>query len=140
MFFNGISHLLPLRMPTFSIYSFSTMSEYRYVPSCELQKPVILRISSLLGSFDRCSRRPLLPDMCVRVKVYCNQRLVGPEVQTEYRPPCPPSLRGERHRWGEVLELPIRYSELSEDAFLLITLWAADRNHGEVHFQLFSCC
>uniref|UniRef100_A0A914XUV8 Phosphatidylinositol 3-kinase catalytic subunit type 3 n=1 Tax=Panagrolaimus superbus TaxID=310955 RepID=A0A914XUV8_9BILA len=111
-------------------------SDYRYVPSCDIQKPVIIRISSLLGSFDQCynGRRPLPSDMCIRVGVYCSGRRIGPPVQTEYRPPGPTTLRGstERHKWGETLELPIRYSELSKDAFLLITLWAADRNHGEI--------
>uniref|UniRef100_A0AC34FUH0 C2 PI3K-type domain-containing protein n=1 Tax=Panagrolaimus sp. ES5 TaxID=591445 RepID=A0AC34FUH0_9BILA len=118
----------------------SPHSDYRYVPSCDIQKPVIIRISSLLGSFDQCynGRRPLPSDMCIRVAVYCSGRRVGPEVQTEYRPPGPTTLRGstERHKWGETLELPIRYSELSKDAFLLITLWAADRNHGEVSDKL----
>jgi len=67
--------------------------------------------------------------------VYCNNRKVGPEVQTEYHPDSGGSTgmgSTEIHKWGETLELPVRYSELSKDAFLLISLWAADRNHGEV--------
>lgn len=117
-------------------------SLYRYVPSGEIKKPVIIKISSLLGFFDRCynGRKPLPLDMSVRVTVYCNNRKVGPEVQTEYHPHNSVNISvgsTELHKWGEVLELPVFYSELSRDAFLLLTLWAADRDSGEVRQKYF---
>uniref|UniRef100_A0AC34Q3N6 Chromatin modification-related protein MEAF6 n=2 Tax=Panagrolaimus sp. JU765 TaxID=591449 RepID=A0AC34Q3N6_9BILA len=115
----------------------SPQSEYRYVPSSEIRKPVIFKICSLLGYFDQCyhGKQPLPLDMCVKVAVYCNNRRVGPEVQTEYHPHTEGRTgvgNTEIHKWGETLELPIRYSELCKDAFLLISLWAADKTEGEV--------
>uniref|UniRef100_A0A7E4UXK9 Phosphatidylinositol 3-kinase catalytic subunit type 3 n=2 Tax=Panagrellus redivivus TaxID=6233 RepID=A0A7E4UXK9_PANRE len=108
--------------------------DYQYAYSCDLVDPVSIKITSLVGVLDRCynGRQPLSTDMSLRVNVYCNDRRVGPEVQTAYQPPKQKSTNGELHCFNEMLQLPVLYSELSRDAFLHFTLWGADRKHGEI--------
>lgn len=59
-------------------------------------------------------------------QVYCNNQQIGYPVCTSYHtPPDPSQLARQKliQKWNEWLTLPIRYSDLSRDAFIHVTIW-----------------
>ncbi|VDK50743.1 unnamed protein product [Anisakis simplex] len=98
--------------------------EFLYVYSCDLDRNVQVRVGSLEGSASIFTRSPIVNggNYFVTISVYCNGRLVGVPVSTSYKPP-PSSSRVALHTWDEWITLPVKYSELSRDAFIYTRLY-----------------
>ncbi|CAB3407842.1 unnamed protein product [Caenorhabditis bovis] len=101
-----------------------------FVYSSDLQTNVQIKVIEFEGIFrDALNPTRRLSQLFAEITVYCNQRPVGYPVSTSFRSP-PNSGQLARHKlihsWNEWLTLPIRYSELSRDAFLHITVWEVD--------------
>ncbi|KAI6220427.1 Phosphatidylinositol 3-kinase catalytic subunit type 3 [Aphelenchoides besseyi] len=98
--------------------------DFTYVCSGELNLPVCVDILSLSG-YGR--NRGFSGEMMLKVSVYCNRRKVGPDVSTKYSPSRVSSstvtARRELQTWGELLQLPLTYSEATADTLLHFTLW-----------------
>ncbi|KHN83796.1 Phosphatidylinositol 3-kinase catalytic subunit type 3 [Toxocara canis] len=97
-------------------------SEFLYVFSCDLDRNVQIRVSSLEGSASIFTRSSVVTggNFFVTISVYCNGRLVGVPVSTSYKPQ-PSIARVALHTWDEWITLPI--NELSRDAFIYARLY-----------------
>ncbi|CAD5207974.1 unnamed protein product [Bursaphelenchus xylophilus] len=96
--------------------------DFLYVCSSELDVPLRIRVVSLFGHVQRSDTYS--GEMFLKLTLYCNQRKVGREVCTAYKPaPTQAPNNRELQRWNEWIQLPLTYSELSRDAMLHLTLW-----------------
>uniref|UniRef100_A0A0N5AFY1 Phosphatidylinositol 3-kinase catalytic subunit type 3 n=1 Tax=Syphacia muris TaxID=451379 RepID=A0A0N5AFY1_9BILA len=103
---------------------------YRYVHSCEVETDVKIRVCSLEGVLPKnYNNSPSVSgkNFFVTLSVYCNQRIVGFPVPTSYKSQ-PTNSRNLLQNWDEWITLPIKYSELSRDAFVHICLWDVSEN------------
>uniref|UniRef100_A0A915AJ48 Phosphatidylinositol 3-kinase catalytic subunit type 3 n=2 Tax=Parascaris univalens TaxID=6257 RepID=A0A915AJ48_PARUN len=99
-------------------------SQFLYVYSCDLDRNVQIRVGSLEGSASIFTRSSVVTggNFFVTISVYCNKRLVGVPVSTSYKPQ-PSASRVALHTWDEWITLPIKYSELSRDAFIYARIY-----------------
>ncbi|KAI1724754.1 phosphoinositide 3-kinase family, accessory domain (PIK domain) domain-containing protein [Ditylenchus destructor] len=102
---------------------------FAYLYSSEVNVPVRVRVVSLYGFLPNPQHMPS-GCMYLKIAVYCNgKRVAGRDVQTSFR--ASTLYNGPNRdiqKWNEWCTLPIRYSELSRDALLHITLWDCGEN------------
>ncbi|CAD6194718.1 unnamed protein product [Caenorhabditis auriculariae] len=101
---------------------------FLYVYSCDLQNNLQIKISELEGTF-RDLENPIrkISQVFAEVTVYCNDRPIGYPVSTSFRPVPEPGARTKLlQAWGEWLTLPVRYCDLSRNAFLHLCVWEMD--------------
>uniref|UniRef100_A0A5S6Q949 Phosphatidylinositol 3-kinase catalytic subunit type 3 n=1 Tax=Trichuris muris TaxID=70415 RepID=A0A5S6Q949_TRIMR len=105
----------------------------RFVYSCDVNRLVKVKVGSLEGHFPKPSVRSLLEEerstsQCVALQdrivhniylhcqIFCNGRPFGLPVHTSFK------SFTLRYNWNEWLVLPIKYCDLSRDAFLAFTI------------------
>ncbi|CAI5438733.1 unnamed protein product [Caenorhabditis angaria] len=99
---------------------------FSYVYSCEIHSNVQLRVVEFEGIFrDPENPTKRLTQLFAEVMVYCNNRPVGYPVSTSFKNNSEVN-RQKLQDWSEWLTLPIRYSDLSRDAFIHVTVWEVD--------------
>ncbi|VDO23553.1 unnamed protein product [Haemonchus placei] len=105
----------------------TSQDSFLYVYSCDLTANLQVKICDFEGKY-RDPHNPIrkLRQLCAQATVYCNGRAVGYSVMTSFKPP---PEEGDRSRntliqsWGEWLTLPVRYCDLSRDAFIHFSIW-----------------
>ncbi|VDM45142.1 unnamed protein product [Toxocara canis] len=106
-------------------------SEFLYVFSCDLDRNVQIRVSSLEGSASIFTRSSVVTggNFFVTISVYCNGRLVGVPVSTSYKPQ-PSIARVALHTWDEWITLPIKYRHVfvkvqlfNDSVVFCISIW-----------------
>ncbi|KAK0423940.1 hypothetical protein QR680_008420 [Steinernema hermaphroditum] len=100
---------------------------FDFVISAELDAPVEIKLCDLEGclrSFGPEFARMDVTHVYATFQVFCNGRPVGMPVMSRYKDSSTKTEHLTRLKtWGEWIELPVMYSELSRDAFLFIVLW-----------------
>ncbi|CCD61196.1 Phosphatidylinositol 3-kinase catalytic subunit type 3 [Caenorhabditis elegans] len=100
---------------------------FSFVYSCDLQTNVQVKVAEFEGIFrDVLNPVRRLNQLFAEITVYCNNQQIGYPVCTSFHtPPDSSQLARQKliQKWNEWLTLPIRYSDLSRDAFLHITIW-----------------
>uniref|UniRef100_A0A1I7UM25 Phosphatidylinositol 3-kinase catalytic subunit type 3 n=1 Tax=Caenorhabditis tropicalis TaxID=1561998 RepID=A0A1I7UM25_9PELO len=100
---------------------------FSFVYSCDLQTNVQVKVAEFEGIFrDIANPVRRLNQLFAELTVYCNNQQVGYPVCTSFHtPPDSSQLARQKliQKWNEWLTLPIRYADLSRDAFLHITIW-----------------
>lgn len=117
--------------------------DFCYVYNSELDIPVKIKLSSLFGFLENyVVDRYQQPSghMFLKIAVYCNGRKVGCDVQTSFQAHDSPLSNREIQRWDEWCQLPIKYSELSRDACLHLTLWDVGETIEPVRRSNGGCC
>ncbi|PAV79873.1 hypothetical protein WR25_22318 [Diploscapter pachys] len=100
---------------------------FLYVYSCDIHANLQLKIFDFEGIY-RDDKFPLrkLDQVIAEATVYCHQKQVGFSVSTSFQPPCDPMTvqrNKEIQKWSEWLTLPVRYSDLSRDAFIHLAVY-----------------
>lgn len=100
---------------------------FSFVYSCDLQTNVQVKVAEFEGIFrDVINPVRRLNQLFAEITVYCNNQQIGYPVCTSFHtPPDSSQLARQKliQKWNEWLTLPIRYSDLSRDSFLHITIW-----------------
>ncbi|CAJ0578216.1 unnamed protein product, partial [Mesorhabditis spiculigera] len=97
---------------------------FKYVHSCDLNAFVQIMICDLSGVFrDPTDPTRKLRDLLVEATVYCEGEKVGFPVSTAYSPRPAAAREQLIHSFGQWLTLPVRYCDLSRDAYVHFTIW-----------------
>ncbi|EGT45481.1 hypothetical protein CAEBREN_10215 [Caenorhabditis brenneri] len=103
---------------------------FSFVYSCDLQTNVQIKVAEFEGIFrDVLNPVRRLNQLFAELTVYCNNQQIGYPVCTSFHtPPDSSQLARQKliQKWNEWLTLPIRYSDLSRDSFIHITIWEDD--------------
>ncbi|CAI2307808.1 unnamed protein product [Caenorhabditis sp. 36 PRJEB53466] len=117
----------------------SPTEAFSFVYSCDLQTNVQVKVAEFEGIFrDIVNPVRRLSQLFTELTVYCNNQQIGYPVCTSFHtPPDPSQLARQKliQKWNEWLTLPIRYADLSRDAFLHITIWEHEDEPGAVKNQ-----
>lgn len=114
-------------------WKMSNNAKLHYVFSCDLDVPVQIKIGTLEGKFEKPSYEAvtndpslqhcvalqdgICDDLFVSLQIFCDQKTVGHSIQTSHK------TFTTRWNWNEWLTLPIRYSELSKNSLIAVTIW-----------------
>uniref|UniRef100_A0A0N4ZFN4 Phosphatidylinositol 3-kinase catalytic subunit type 3 n=1 Tax=Parastrongyloides trichosuri TaxID=131310 RepID=A0A0N4ZFN4_PARTI len=113
--------------------------EFNYILTNDLDIPLSINILSLECARERSSYMRMYPNilseitgqMFLKVSLFSNGRLVGTPMPTKYVTNTKESTSGKSEglssgkiqTWNEWMEFPIKYSELTRDAFIHFSVW-----------------
>ncbi|CEF65579.1 Phosphatidylinositol 3-kinase catalytic subunit type 3 [Strongyloides ratti] len=134
--------------------------EFNYVLSNDLDIPLSINILSLECAKERSSYMRMYPNilneitgqMFLKVSLFSNGRLVGTTMPTKYVTNTKESTSGKSESlssgkiqtWNEWMKFPIKYSQLTRDAFVHFSVWDISSSDckeifiGETIMTLFS--